>query len=463
MLQNCDLAAMQASAPDELLFIEHATPASRWSFLAGYGPPFWLLINAIFGTLTFDVAVPMARGLFIVMKYAAWLLLFGIVLKRNARAAVLFLFLVLLTPGYFFFGKIISPEYLLLLLSALCLWCLDRDKAAFGPAYLAALLFASLATATKVSAAPLLVVTCAASIVYPLWAGHGVQTAVRHGLKAGALLASFWLPLAWLCSPPKAWAQLSHALSIVPPVQFNRNVLWEAWSRDAVTWDQIMVGGLGKDFVAICGVSMIAAVITLTAHRRQEGHGQGLAWLALLSGGLMLTQAATHQSAYAWYVFLPLQMLAFGACLVLATQASSKGIALCSVIVLLCFAIHDARRIDTRLRYKLQSNAMVSSSRMEMAALESALKVEHPCANIGHADILIPLPSPSVIPMRTSLNHRTTGQWREPDFLVLNERSMIAPMHSGLATLVELEAFNNFEFRKRVGGLGLYVRKNLGC
>jgi 4-amino-4-deoxy-L-arabinose transferase-like glycosyltransferase len=149
MLQHVDLAAMQASAPDEMLFIEKAPLQSGWSFLAGYGPPFWLLVKAIFGHLSFDVAVPLARGLFIAMKYASWLILFGILFKRDARAAVLFLFVMLVTPGYFFFGKIISPEYMLLLLSALSLWCLQQDKSSYGAGYAGALFFACLATATK--------------------------------------------------------------------------------------------------------------------------------------------------------------------------------------------------------------------------------------------------------------------------------------------------------------------------
>lgn len=151
----------------------------------------------------------------------------------------------LVTPGYFFFGKIISPEYMLLLLSALSLWCLHQDKSSYGAGYAGALFFACLATATKVSAAPLLAVMYAASIVRPLLARQGWKVAVRNGLLGGSLMAVFWLGLVWLCGPQKAWQQMSDALSIVPPTQLNLQVLREVWSRDAVTWDQIMVGGAG--------------------------------------------------------------------------------------------------------------------------------------------------------------------------------------------------------------------------
>lgn len=463
MLQNCSLAAMQASAPDEMLFIEASRHEPSWSFLAGYGPPFWLLFNAFFTNLPFDMAVPLARGFFIAMKYAAWLILFCILLKRDARTAVLFLLLLLLTPGYFFFGKIISPEYLLLLLSALCLGSLHLDRAAFGPAYLGALLFASLATATKVSAAPLLLAVYAAAFVHPWWAGQGARAALRNGLKGGGLLALFWLVMAWLCGPEKSWAQLSHALSIVPPTQVNSDVLRDAWSRDVMTWDQIMVGGLGTDFSAACLVSLTSLAMAVAWLRQSKGDARSLAWLALLSGGFMLLQAASHRSAYAWYVFLPVQLLAFGACLALASLGHRAGIMVCALIVLICFTAHDARRIEARVRHKAQNNAMVTSSMADMVALESLLSAEHPCARLGHADILVPSMSPYVMSMRTSLNHRSTGRWVEPDFLVLNPRSMVAPDHSGLAMLVELDAFKHFVLHREVGGLGLYIRRNLGC
>ena len=65
--------------------------------------------------------------------------------------------------------------------------------------------------------------------------------------------------------------------------------------------------------------------------------------------------------------------------------------------------------------------------------------------------------------MRTSLKRRVFHQGTAPDYIVLNARSMLAPEHSGLATLVGLEDFSRYTLKQRVGSLGLYVRRDLTC
>lgn len=177
----------------------------------------------------------------------------------------------------------------------------------------------------------------------------------------------------------------------------------------------------------------------------------------------MLVQVSARQSAFAWYVFMPMQMLAFGACAALASWANRRVTVLCATLVLLCVVAHDAHRIGLRLRHKIDNNALLTSAAEDMAKLTSVLRVAHPCAKQGHADILVPSPSSSLMPMRTSLNHRTTNRWTAPDYFVLNGRSVLAPELSGLATLVELDDFRHYVLEQRVGGLGLYVRRDLGC
>lgn len=462
MLQHVDVAAMQASAPDEMLFIEVSARTTAWGFVAGYGPVFWLLVQSLFKHLPFDTAVIVGRVLFISFKYGGWLILFRMIQVRHPRVATLFLVLASLTPGYYFFGKVISPEYPMLFLGAMTLAALVRDQARFGRWYLAALLCASLAVSTKISAAPLLLLVASASLIHPVVARGDWRLALGNSVRAGLALLAFWGAMALLCDPSRSLTQIREALSIIPSASLGQGVWRAAWHRQDTSWDQILMGGLGTDFLAATSVCALAALSMLVNARRIPSVQWPAICCAWAAGLAMLLQAIVHQVAFAWYLFLPLQLCMVGAALMLI-HAPARVVGLCAATLVALAVAHDGPRLAKHLAFAHENNRIVAEARRVMPAMTATLNGRFPCARTGHADILVPSDDARLIPMRESLRLRSTGAWQAPDVIVLNTRSMQAPSQSGLVELVEQQSFQGYRLAHRENALALYVSPDLHC
>jgi hypothetical protein len=177
---------LHASSPDEAAFLEWAGPTG-FHFGSAYGPVFWSFLSLIMRFFPQEYLILVARILFASMKYIAWLLVaFSFVdsklpvsslkaqtresqslsLEINYVAPILFLFCLLTTPGYFFFGKIISPEYMLMLFPALTFFFLYKDRLRFGRNYFFAIFFAMMTAATKLSGWPFMFIIAAYGPIY---------------------------------------------------------------------------------------------------------------------------------------------------------------------------------------------------------------------------------------------------------------------------------------------------------
>lgn len=464
VLANSHIEDLQAASPDEMLFIEVVNSGSPWGFAAGYGPVFWLLTYSIFHFLPIDNAVIVGRVLFIVLKYTSWLVFSLVMLNSSKKSAALFLWVALITPGYFFFGKIISPEYLLLFFATISMCFLYKDAAKFGSNFFCSLFFASLAAATKITAAPMIVIIYIFGLLCPIYFYRDIKASLRNGFYGLSILVLFWGPLVFYCGLTSSIAQINDALSIVPPSEFNFEVLKLAWFRDMSTWDQIMLGGIGVDFLPIFFLFVVSMFCTAAfAKGAYLTSTLSIAFCAFISSAIMLFVTIVHQSTYSWYIFLPFQLMLISSVILFENQ-ENEIYAFIFVALLALFFTHDAERIFSRLRFKYNSNEQVESNAKVMGKIQQYLLTNVPCARNGHLDILVPYNGRelNVLPMRVSLNHRITNKWNLPDFLVLNKKLY----SNGLTPLTELvvkEDFKSFVKLEDFDMLQLYVNKNISC
>jgi len=208
---------------------------------------------------------------------------------HHHKGAMIFVVTMLVTPGFMFFGKVISPEYIIILpiLSAVFLY---RDNGKFQTFYLIALFFAWLALLSKISTAPLLFMIIVYGVVYPILLNYPRK---QYGKLLGKiLLVSLVVLLVVLiyCWGSSVFSDIQLAFTLV-----------SSWNIDSVTWDQIKIGGLYIDFLPVFVFSAIVLLLLIIPSVDKEV--RVTSFVIICSAILMLVSSVFHNSGHTWYFF----------------------------------------------------------------------------------------------------------------------------------------------------------------
>jgi len=439
---------------DELNFIKYA-PGARFSFSAGYGPAFWYPLSIIVEWVNHEFSIASIRLFYIFLKYLTVVGVFVyLFFRRKPWGAVGFLLAVTVTPGFLFFGKVISPEYELILWSVISAICLIESKGGLNYWFALSLFFVIMATFTKLVALPII----------PLMLVYGLILFIRDKGQSVSLLQFLlfiFVPLVpWFAA--MAWdgerilKDFRDAFSIIPALDITFENLKFSWIRKEVTWDQIQVTGLYSGFLPAVVVIILLIPVAIESNRKES-------LLFLLAGTFLAINMIAHQMGFSWYLFLSgaLIFVALGN-LLDETPFGYRLLILCSLAFTFLFV--GRIQIGEQIAFKKDVNAQIYANKISLATGISRLESLYPCVSSSMLDVLIPSLTTSargVIPARTALELRSLGQGVTTDVVVLNRK---VENQRGVSPLIEFavkDDFSKYRLLLKEGDLDFYILKEI--
>ncbi len=470
VLRPSDLASLHAGSPDEALFLDTVTTNYIFHFSSGNGPLFWGLLVYFRDMAPKGFEIAIIRVAFVSLKYIAFYMGAAALGRVWGRAsAALFLFVSLSVPGYFFFGKIISPEYLLLftMSATICLAALDGGL--LGWMYRAALVCAFLSVMAKVSMLPF-------ALCFPGYGvaqaflnapSHQVKRAVKEAGLAFLLYAALTGLVFFLCPLDTSLQQIRDIMAIVPPLKFSMENVLLAWRRDEVTWDQIAVAGLRVDFLPAAAAMFWSLVFGVGAiARRDKTPRILLGGVLFVAAALMAVNSVFHSMALSWYLFGPCFLFIAACALLLPPRMPVVTLATFLVFVLV-FAFSGAPHLIKHAAFKQGTDRQLIENAEKMKAITAFLAQNYPCAQTGLLDILVPTdaenaknPSTArIMPARLGLMRIVQNHSVYPDFLVVNRG--VVEGRSPLIQYIIKDALAQYDKLQSWGALDLYLQKPL--
>jgi len=468
VLQQSSISDLHAASPDEALFIEVVRDRGIWHFSSGNGPVFWGAVYAILNIAPLGHEISFSRIVFIIFKYAAWLLVTYYFYRERGKAIGLLLFFVLLTtPGYLFFGKIVSPEYLLLFLGGITVYFLLRDSNRIGREYYLATILAFLATITKITAFPLMIGVLIYGLFMPLLQeGRDLKECFIRAVNSVCIIVVAWGIVLYLCGIESSWLNISEILSIAPSFQFDGR-LGLSWYRDEITWDQISVGGIGIDFLPTLLIVMILfSALFYQKERSQVFHSNSsIACVLFFTVFAMFVPILFRGMAFGWYLFLPAFLFVIALFSLLPNDKHAVlffGI----ILILVLFVNHGWDRMQERIELKRSNNIQLVSNKQSMNDVMTYVSKTLGCARTANLDILVPNITihgfPAIFPARIALNQKARGVWSIPDILIVNGK-LDQTMRSPLKNFIIQDELEKFEHLATFDSLLLYAQKSLSC
>jgi hypothetical protein len=453
---------LQAASPDEALMFE-CLKNGVWSFLSGYGPVFWATLDFFQYISPTNYEIEIIRILFILLKYLAFFILAWIILKQYKSYYIsnLILLLTIITPGYMFFGKVISPEYLLLFEVSISIGLLILDDAKIGKLYYFALIVSILSVLTKISLLPYL----SATLFYGLLMIYLTQdiSKIDKFKKLGFIVfivISIFAFVGYMTGIEKSISQIQEILGIVPKTSISFSNFLMAWERDNVTWDQIVVAGIKQDFLPIFFIMLLSLILIIVRIIRGKFNSIFALILFLVATGMFLLQIF-QSLAFGWYLFVPVLMYIVVIAMLL-NQSTLLVKCFVAITLIVYSFLYGIERVIYHINVKKDNNRQLKENTLSMNGVVKKLD-ELKCIKTGNVDILVPLISYDqknprinpVLPLRISLNNQATKKWEEPDFLIINKNLHNSP----LLQFVIKEKISDYEKIETMDNLDLLIKK----
>lgn len=471
------IAIIQASTSDEVLFLYEAVigffdffRSFDWGvfpegFPGPYGHPFWFLLVAVRGGSE-ALGLPtvlVATCFFLTLKYvAAVFWRETLVLRVSPVSANALSIALLASPGLFFYGKIISPEYEVLALVSAAIYLGARGYMADGrPSWSTAFLF-FLATYTKVINAPLFAAGWLTA-GFAAWRRGGAMHAAR--ILTGMVLVfggSTWLA----CFAAGGVLKTLHSILAlpVPPAIFAVDHLWRNMTEcQPFTWDQVQLLPLTAAF-PILFVAVITLVLSRGRHCRSvTPEACFFAWVILLAAAVTLLLMLARSLNYSWYLFVPVTTATI-AIFFIVGEAHGRWGAIVAAVTALIFGISQSA---TNIRLELQKRALLLEGEHRASGLvEVAHRICGPDAFIV-LDMLIPVEENTngrIVALRSAVmtSAASLAIAREQPFIVVSHRQMFTEISAAEMRLINPSAAH-FETHTDSSFPGYVFRAGRGC
>lgn len=366
LIGGLSASELQAVLPDEYQFmgdilrmqdiLVHGRLQDFFSYGTpyGYGFLYWVLMGIIgvpFYALDFEQKVLFYRLVGIFFKAMAIYFLYrGINLKFPRVQSVLGCVFILALPGYWFYGKVISPEFILLGLLSLSICLLLKDDNKIGKWYwISVIVFAS-ALSIKISLAPI-------GIIWALYLAVTYKKEILNKWKTiiltPALVVVTFLTLNITLATKSGRDSFNYWL------KFNKgNTHSPTWDRvknfynyNFPTWDRIPNAGMKIDYLSIWLLIMFFAVVGyLLFINRRNGY---IAIPIILTSWLYLYFVIATQITHSWYFFPAFLLIAYA--IFASFKFNRLATAVISVLLILT-VITNIPRIELKREQRIAVN-----------------------------------------------------------------------------------------------------------
>ncbi|OAI91363.1 hypothetical protein AYO27_24420 [Rhizobium sp. GHKF11] len=376
---------LRSIAPDEALFFDISADYMEsfisWDaslfpqgFPGPYGHPFWFLMVALLSIanlLDLNVVL-LSYKVFLSLKYLScyfWKKTFE---ERYGHfQSSIFSLTLLLSPGLFFYGKVISPEYLLILVFSIGTYCIAKKK------YNIAISCAFLGTYIKILYAPYVLVSSTVVIARYPW------KVPRLGLTFVVVLFLSCLAI-FMAGGPIVVLKSILALP-TPPLSFDLDFWGDSFFGAPIfSWDQILLLRPADAFPIFL---VLAPIVVITFTLRLRGIiGDHFGLLGFLVGSILLMLLLTSKGMiFSWYSFVPLVVAVVSAIFLCVSLRGTLGYLLCAVSIVI-----GAGHIEQSISAEIQKMKLTLSAYEEAPGLLAAARSLCPSAKAIIFDVMIP-------------------------------------------------------------------------
>jgi hypothetical protein len=274
----------------------------------GYGYFYWVfmgLISLPFKELQYEVQILLFRLIGIAFKSIAFFYLFKTISYKSSNLygimAVVFL---LNMPGFWFYGKVLSPEFVIIGLIAISVYLLIKDENKYGSYYYWSVVIFALAINIKMSLIPL-------AIMYPLYLflRRDKQTLKHYLITPLVFVIVFFLFNITLITE-------IGKTSFFDWLEFNRNnthtpnfeSLKGFYLFDISTWERIPNSGMKVDYI---NVYLLLGFLLCFIWQIIKGKRNALLIQLFISTIIYTFIIMSTQIYQSWYLLAPMLMLAF--------------------------------------------------------------------------------------------------------------------------------------------------------
>lgn len=360
------LAMLRAAVPDEAMaldalegferYLDHPLRYSLPSGFPGpYGHPFWftMLAGKRLAMLLDINPVKMLVGLFLLFKYlSAWCTWRTLSARYGHGHAAVMTLAIFLAPLLVFYGKIISPEFMILWLICLGLAALFSDHPRSAQISLA---WFFLATYIKLLCLPFLL---GSTFVYVVRGGrHGALK--RLGGCMAALLGAAWLAC-WIAGGVVVTAKSILALP-TPPAIWSPSHLWESMNAHAIySWDQVFLLALIPGAPCWVAATLLLALSLILRGRQMLRSDVALPAAVMCAASLSLLLLLEAKSLqWSWYLLVPVVALSTSALVWISGKGGIRWLVTGAMAVALLTGIPQA---GTNIRIEADKRALLLQS-----------------------------------------------------------------------------------------------------
>lgn len=329
-----------------------------------YGFPFWLFAAAIaFPFYGHTMLITLfLRLVFMAMKYAAFFLIYRRIFALTQKPIVSLLSLVLLLgiPAFVFDGKIISPEYFIMLLAAAGWSALfvPRRRAQIGASFTFAL-----ATAIKINVMPLDLLFLPPLLVHPS--------------KQRARLLKWWIagavpPLLLFLLPAQPFKEIL-AIGATHHVDYGLRYLSSWYGTNTLEFDDMLIGGWSVDFI---NWPLFLALFGFAVYRAVRPTADApKVWMSsvmpMIAGTFFVSVLACFLTSlnsimHPWFVFAPFLLLMGAGSLLIG--AGRRGSVLMLVFLIVYVANFGERYVE-RWQYRIDKFDYIAATEPADAAV----------------------------------------------------------------------------------------------
>lgn len=379
------IGILRSGAPDEALFFDVSANYMKsfisWDaslfpqgFPGPYGHPFWFLMVALLGIANLlDLnSVLLAYNVFLSLKYLScyfWKKTFEE--RYDYFQSSIFSLTLLLSPGLFFYGKVISPEYMLMLVFSIGTYYIAKKK------YNIALSCALLGTYIKILYAPYFLIASTVVIARDSWKFDRLDLTFVVALLLSCLAII-------MAGGPIVVLNSILALP-TPPLQFDFEFWWDSFFGAPIfSWDQILLLRPADAFPIFLILAPIAVITFMLRLRGIVADHFGL--LGFLVGSALLIFLLTSKGMiFSWYSFVPLVVAVVSAIFLCVSLRGTLGYVLCAVSMMI-----GAGQIEQSISAEIQKMKLTLSAYEEAPGLLTAARSLCPSAEAIIFDVMIP-------------------------------------------------------------------------
>lgn len=356
------------TVPDEYIFMEkiislrdsicnlNVNDVISFGTPYGYGYIYWLLMALIgipFSFLNYSNLVLLYRLLGILFKAIALYCLYkGISYKTSKLQGILAIVLILSMPAFWFYGKVISPEFIILGLISLSMLFLIKDDLQFKKQYYISVLFFSLAIGMKIILLPL-------GIIYPIYL---LIKRNDKTIKNFILTPLIILPL-----------YLVFNITLVTSIGRNIFIQWLKFNSgntqkpsfeniknfylfNNITWDRILNAGVKLDYLNVYLVIGFIIILLISVYKKNKN-------VLLIPFGVSFTVYSifilSTQIQHSWYFLVPALMFVYFIFLNDHKDNIIQGFFIIMIIIVL---IVNFPRIIEKYDYRMKINQEIQDN-----------------------------------------------------------------------------------------------------